>query len=245
VTEPGQPWWWSSSPVAPAEAPRPSRSGPADPEPAGAPPAEPRVGGWPTGGSAAARASAVRSRAPLGSGHNGAVSPPPAPELQATPRPAAAVGPHAPDDERFAGFGPPRRAVFADRHGLTGLGAVLLSLAFSVAGAIFDALRAPSSDTAPLHVAFVAFFAVGSLLAVLAVHRSRVSVAMTAPPLVYLVAAVVAGLIYADRNGFSLVGKDAGTSAAAALFNLAPELVGVTVLTLAIGWLRRGSRRSR
>lgn len=135
----------------------------------------------------------------------------------------------------------PRRGGLADRRGLTTPGAVVLAGALTLVGAVADAETAAPSD-ATLRTLFTICFGVGSLAAVLLAHRERARAVVVAVPLLYALAALLGGLIYAHRNAEGLF-KQGGLDAVTSLVTHAPTLLVVTGLGALIAYLRRRATR--
>lgn len=135
----------------------------------------------------------------------------------------------------------PRPALswLADRRGLTAAGAVVLGVILATAGVIADVTTGSG-----LRGGFAGCFLVACGLTALLVHREDLVAAVVLPPLLYLGAAVAAGLATPVAAGLSRRALELAT----ALIVGAPVLLTGTLLALLLAALRgavaAGRRRS-
>ena len=113
-----------------------------------------------------------------------------------------------------------------------------IALGCGLAGGLGDVLTGPG-----LRTAFAVSFVVGCALAAAAVRREDLGVAVVAPPLVYVVIALVAGAVRGTGAGGSWVVRQA-LDLFTALVLEAPTLMVATGTALLIG-LARGLGRRR
>jgi hypothetical protein len=123
------------------------------------------------------------------------------------------------------------RSVVAARRGIPWWGAVLLAFAATGAGIAIDLGR---GDT--LTLVFLAFYAVGCVLAVLAVVRRGIFAAMVQPPLILAVAVpLVVKLLGSGTTGGL---RNEVITLALPLVNGFPTMAVTTALTVGIGIVR-------
>jgi hypothetical protein len=125
-----------------------------------------------------------------------------------------------------------------DRRGLTATGAVVLALALGVAGGAVDVMTGSG-----LRTVFAVCFVAGCVLAALTVHREDLVAAVVMPPLVYVVLAVLAGLVERSSASGSFLVQQV-LELASALVLGAPVLMAATGAALLVALARwYGGRR--
>ena len=121
--------------------------------------------------------------------------------------------------------------------GLSGVGAVLLTLGLGLGGALVDVLTGPG-----LRAVFAVCFVTGCVLAALRVRRSALVVAVVAPPLVYAAIALVVGVVSGSSTSGSLLVRH-GLDLFTALVLEAPALMVGSLLSLLVACARGLLRR--
>ena len=124
-----------------------------------------------------------------------------------------------------------------DRRGLTATGAVALALLLGLIGGAIDVLTGSG-----LREVFAVSFVTGSVLAALMVHREDLVAAVVMPPLVYVVLALIAGVVERTSGGGSFLTQQA-LELANALVLGAPVLMIATLAALVVAVVRRVSGR--
>lgn len=119
-----------------------------------------------------------------------------------------------------------------DRRGLTATGAVAVALLLGLAGGAVDLLTGPG-----LREVFAVSFVTGCVLAALTVHREDLVAAVVMPPLVYVVLALVAGVVERTAASGSFVMQQV-IQLANALILGAPVLMVATGLALVVALVR-------
>lgn len=143
--------------------------------------------------------------------------------------------------------GPGRRAnrgprwdeasLFPGHHGFTWWAAVLLAVAFAVAGALVDMARMDQ-----LGVLFQGCYFLGCLLSVLLVQRKALFGPMVQPPLILAIAVPAVVLVGAGASaGSGLVGT--ALAVLTPLINGFPTMAVTTLLTLLLGGFRLAIQR--
>jgi hypothetical protein len=167
---------------------------------------------------------------------------PPAPVPPAAARAGRTVTPRAAGFTRQVGREPePRRVVLADRRGLTVPGAVIAASVLTLLGTVVDATSASPGDATLRNLFTICFVAAGAIGVVL-VHRERAMRVVIALPILYAVAALVGGEIYASRWGGTAV-KTAVLDAVTSMVTHAPTLLVLVVGGGLLAGLRRGAAR--
>lgn len=134
-----------------------------------------------------------------------------------------------------------RRPLLADRRGLTWPGALTATSVLILAGAVVDAVSASGGD-ATLRSLFTICFVVAAALGIALVHRERAMGIVVALPILYALAAVIGGEIYANRSGGSVI-RTAGLDATTSMVTHAPTLLVVVVVGGLLAGLRRAAAR--
>lgn len=124
-----------------------------------------------------------------------------------------------------------------DRRGLTATGAVALALALGLVGGAVDVLTGSG-----LREVFAVSFVTGCLLAAALVHREDLVASVVMPPLVYVVLALLAGLVERTAGGSSLLMQQV-VELANALILGAPVLMAATLAALVVALVRRTTGR--
>ena len=144
-----------------------------------------------------------------------------------------------------AGTGPPpppgrssTGVSVGDRRGLTATGAVALALLLGLVGGAVDVVTGPG-----LREVFAVSFVTGCALAALTVHREDLVAAVVMPPLVYVVLAVIGGVVERAAASGSFMTRQA-IELVNALILGAPVLMAATGAALVIALVRHvGGRR--
>ena len=124
-----------------------------------------------------------------------------------------------------------------DRRGLTATGAVGVALLLGLAGGAIDVFTGPG-----LREVFAVSFVLGCVVAALTVHREDLVAAVVMPPLVYVVLALIAGVVESAGSTGSFVTQQA-LELANALVIGAPILLVATGAALVVALVRwRGGR---
>lgn len=142
---------------------------------------------------------------------------------------------HVPDaSTQIAGDGThlPAGAHVGDRRGLTAFGAVAVALGLGALGGLVDIATGSG-----LRAVFAVCFVAGCAAAALLVHREDLAAAVVMPPLVYVVLALLGGLVERDTETGGFVTRQA-LELVNALVLGAPVLLTATAVALVITVVR-------
>jgi len=127
----------------------------------------------------------------------------------------------------------------ADRRGLTALGAVTVAIALGVAGGAVDVVTGSG-----LRTVFAVCFVAGSVLGAWLVHREDLRAAVIMPPLIYVLLALLAGLVETSGSAGPFLTQQA-LELLTSLVRGAPVLLTATASALVVALWRRFGVRTR
>lgn len=131
-----------------------------------------------------------------------------------------------------------RRPPIGNERGLTALLATLLAAGVSIVGLVIDAATGKALGTI-----FDICFVLGCAAALCVVRRQHLRMAITLPPLLYCLLALVGGAFGSSQNALSL--RSQALAVLSALVVGAPVLFLATGLTIVIGVARALAGRRR